>query len=37
VTVLPVGRRDGAAAALTGGLEAQVAGIEHAAGVRRQL
>jgi succinate-acetate transporter protein len=36
-TVLPVGRRDGAAAALSGGLEAQVAGIEHAAGVRRQL
>lgn len=36
-TLLPVGRRDGGAEALTAGLDAQLAGVEHAAGVRRQL
>jgi uncharacterized protein len=36
-TVLPLGRRAAGEAALAGGLEEQVAGIEHAAGVRRQL
>ena len=36
-TVLPVGRRGAGEDALSEGLEAQIAGIEHAAGVRRQL
>ena len=35
--VLPVGRIGPGAAALDGGLDAQTAGLEHAAGVRRQL
>jgi uncharacterized protein len=36
-TALPVGRRGAGEDALSEGLEAQIAGIEHAAGVRRQL
>ena len=36
-TTLPLGRRAAGADALDGGLEAQIAGVEHAAGVRRQL
>ena len=36
-TVLPLGRRGAGAAALHGGLDAQIAGVEHEAGVRQQL
>ena len=36
-SVLPVGRRGDGADALGDGLDAQLRGIEHAAGVRRQL
>jgi uncharacterized protein len=36
-TLLPVGRRGRGAAALDGGLRAQLAGLEHEAGVREQL
>jgi succinate-acetate transporter protein len=36
-TVLPLGRRAAGEDALAGGLDAQLAGVEHAAGVRRQL
>jgi uncharacterized protein len=36
-TVLPLGRRGAGAAALDGGPESQLAGLEHEAGVREQL
>ncbi len=36
-TVLPVGRRGAGEDAVSGGMESQIAGIEHAAGIRRQL
>lgn len=36
-TVLPIGRIGGGAAALEGGVDEQTAGLQHAAGVRRQL
>jgi uncharacterized protein len=36
-SVLPVGRRADGADALSDGLDAQLRGVEHAAGVRRQL
>ena len=36
-TLLPIGRHGAGKDALSDGLEAQVAGIEHAGGVRRQL
>jgi hypothetical protein len=36
-TVLSVGRIGGGAAALEGGVDAQTAGLQHGAGVRRQL
>jgi uncharacterized protein len=36
-TILPLGRRGAGEGALAGGLDEQIAGIEHAAGVRRQL
>jgi uncharacterized protein len=36
-TILPIGRRGTAAAALTHGLDAQLAELEHEAGVREQL
>ncbi|MBV9916864.1 MAG: hypothetical protein JO153_10230 [Solirubrobacterales bacterium] len=36
-TVLPIGRRGPARAAFEGGLDAQLGGLEHEAGVREQL